>query len=145
MYGDTQLCWVNNGGKERDLELWLGTRKICGFKNVRYMELLEEILRISGNVILNKYGEPVNDCGETFDELERRHKDELDDRPDEDDVAEKDEKIERLNDAIDEAVEGLEKIKKQYKEVMTTEDEFGDSLESNLDHVANELSNAKED
>jgi len=142
---ELKLAWaVKAGSAERVLELWNGCSRVCGFVDIEDIDVLEEALNISSHVMLNKDGEPINDSGETFDEVERRHEEEMFDLPDEDEVAEKDEAIERLNDVIDEAVDSIAKIKKQHKEAMTSEDEFGESLESNLDHVANELYNAKE-
>lgn len=41
-----QLCWVNNGGETRELELWDGVRKICGFKDIKDMGALEAALNV---------------------------------------------------------------------------------------------------
>lgn len=43
-----QLAYAVQPGKsERELELWSGTRKICGFKDIREERMLEELVQLA--------------------------------------------------------------------------------------------------
>lgn len=59
------LVWADQPGKnERELELWSGTRKICGFKDIRDERMLEEAVELANT------GAPAVARADAFDDEE---------------------------------------------------------------------------
>lgn len=46
-----ELTWVNTGKPERELELWLGVRKVCSIPADADMKLLENLIELANGRI----------------------------------------------------------------------------------------------